>query len=114
MTEVKRPGEELLPSVYDLWHNYPNPFNPTTTIVYALPRSSRVTLEVYNLLGQCVRTLVDETEPPGVHRVLWDGRDANGQQVSSGCYFYRLVAQSTPAGAPSQRFVKTLKMLLLQ
>jgi endoglucanase len=70
--------------------NYPNPFNPSTEIRYALPSAWRVTLTVYNLKGERIRILADGTLPAGNHRVLWDGLDSNGAAVPSGVYVYRL------------------------
>ena len=70
--------------------NYPNPFNPETTIRYILPEASGVRLAIYNVLGQQVRVLVDAAQGAGVYGVQWDGRDAFGSQVSSGMYLYRL------------------------
>jgi len=87
--------EAAVPSTYGLAQNYPNPFNPTTTIQYSVVSDQsppRVTLKIYNLLGQEVRTLVDEVQEPGHYAVAWNGRDENGRQVASGVYFYRLSA----------------------
>jgi hypothetical protein len=69
---------------------YPNPFNPTTNIVYSLPTSGDVTLTIYNLRGETVKTLVTERQTAGEHRIAWNGTDAAGQSVASGMYFYRL------------------------
>jgi len=77
---------------YYLAPNYPNPFNPSTTIRYHLPRASRVKLQVYNPLGQVVRTLVEAQQPAGRYTVQWDGRDDSGRQLPAGVYFYRLKA----------------------
>ncbi len=85
--------EHPLPESFELSQNYPNPFNPSTTISYSLPRRSDVTIEIFNLLGQRVRTLVDESQSSGPHKVEWDGRDAEGKTVSSGVYLYRLKAE---------------------
>ncbi len=79
-----------LPYAYQLAQNYPNPFNPTTTIEFSLPKSSRVRLTVFNMLGQQVRTLADEYLTAGPHAVNWDGADAGGNRVASGIYYYRL------------------------
>lgn len=76
--------------VFGLSSNFPNPFNPETVIQYQLPRPGQVRLEVYNLLGQKIRTLVDEVQPVGFYQAIWDGKDAGGEKVSSGIYFYRL------------------------
>jgi hypothetical protein len=91
---------------YSLSQNYPNPFNPTTTITYTLAERADVSLRIYNVAGQLIRTLVNETGSPGeVHTATWDGRNDAGQSVSSGVYFYRLTAGS---------YVQTKKMVLLK
>ena len=78
---------------FKLNQNYPNPFNPTTTISFSLPEASRVTLAVYNVLGQKVRTLINnQLATAGLHAKQWDGRDDAGRQVASGIYFYKLEA----------------------
>ena len=86
-----------LPQSFDLEQNYPNPFNPTTTILYTLrsnvgsgAKAARTNLEVYNILGNKVKTLVDEVQIPGTYSIVWDGRNQNGDKVASGIYFYRL------------------------
>ena len=78
---------EVLPETALLGPARPNPFNPMTTIHYALPRSSHVRLAVYDLQGRRVRTLVDEVRPAGGSVAEWDGRDDAGLGVSSGVYF---------------------------
>ena len=80
------------PGDFEAPMNYPNPWNPETTIRFAVPDLVDVHLEVFNALGQRVRTLVAEELPAGVYRVRWDGRDASGRSVSSGIYFYQLQA----------------------
>ncbi|MGB5873135.1 MAG: T9SS type A sorting domain-containing protein, partial [Bacteroidota bacterium] len=92
------------PSAFALHQNSPNPFNPLTRISYALPSESRVTLEVYNALGQRVATLVTGSRGPGLHSVLWD----SGEHPS-GVYFYRLRAVERGGG---QLFTHTKKMVL--
>ncbi len=72
--------------------NYPNPFNPTTEIPFVLPEASPVTLEIFNTLGQVIRTLTNKPYPAGRHSVRWDGKDKNGTAVASGVYFYKLQA----------------------
>ncbi|MCB0292142.1 MAG: T9SS type A sorting domain-containing protein, partial [Calditrichaeota bacterium] len=72
--------------------NYPNPFNPSTTIAYQLPQSVPVTLTVYNLLGQRVRRLVQGVLPPGYYQAVWNGRNDAGVAVGSGIYIYRFEA----------------------
>jgi hypothetical protein len=75
-----------------LHQNHPNPFNPSTTISFTLPERARVTLAMYDVKGTLVRRLVDETVGDGYQERIWDGKDANGSQVGSGVYFYRLTA----------------------
>ena len=70
--------------------NYPNPFNPNTTIDFYLPEPGDVTLEVFNIKGQRVKTLINEHKETGSHNIVWNGTDQNGRFVSSGVYFYRL------------------------
>ncbi len=95
---------------YQLFANYPNPFNPVTTIKYVLERTSKVKLTVYNLLGQKVRTLVNTQQPAGKYKVQWDGRDVQGKPVASGVYVYKLQAQITSG----ERFVQVKKMVLMR
>jgi hypothetical protein len=79
-----------LPVTFTLHQNYPNPFNPTTAISYSIPRTSRVVLTVYNLLGQEVKMLINEIQTPGNKWITWDGRDNQGDIVGSGVYIYRI------------------------
>ena len=79
-----------IPTQFALEQNYPNPFNPATIISFSLPERTHVVLEIYNILGQKVRTLVNRTLPAGIHTVVFDSRDDNGHNVTSGVYFYRL------------------------
>ena len=72
--------------------NYPNPFNPTTTIVYTLSEEAPVRLSIYNMLGQRVRVLVENVQGPGSYGMEWDSADELGHQVGAGIYFYRLEA----------------------
>ncbi len=80
-----------LPARLRLGQNYPNPFNPSTIIPYQLPAPARVRLEVFNILGQRVATLVDGERPAGFHTAIWDATDASGRGVGSGVYLYRLL-----------------------
>ena len=82
--------------------NAPNPFNPGTVIPYRLDVDGPVRLVIYNLLGQRIRTLVDETQTAGSYRVRWEARDAAGRRVSSGVYFLRL---HYPGGVQTQRML---------
>jgi flagellar hook assembly protein FlgD len=75
-----------------LYQNHPNPFNPSTTISFTLPEKSATTLSIYNVNGELVTTLVNRALEAGFEEVTWNGRDANGNQVSTGVYFYRLCA----------------------
>ncbi|TLY30013.1 MAG: T9SS type A sorting domain-containing protein [Ignavibacteria bacterium] len=93
-------GENQLPKEFALAQNYPNPFNPLTVIRYTLPRSTFVSLRVYNLLGEAVATLVNELKEPGSYGVAWDGN-----RRSSGVYFYRIIAGE---------FVSTRKMIFVR
>ncbi|MBN2461139.1 MAG: T9SS type A sorting domain-containing protein, partial [Candidatus Cloacimonetes bacterium] len=76
--------------VYNLAQNYPNPFNPITTIAYSLKEAANVTLEVFNIKGQKVKTLINEFKQPSDYSVIWDGRDDQGRLQDSGIYFYKL------------------------
>ncbi len=100
-----------VPSDYYLRQNFPNPFNPSTTIYFGLPQDIKVKLEVYNILGQKVRTLKNGLMPGGRHKVLWDGRNDFGQKVSSGVYIYNLSIYYTHSRAP---FIQSRKMILLK
>jgi len=95
----------LLPREFRLLQNYPNPFNPETFIAYQLPEAGRVTLAIYNLLGQLVKTLVDEHQEAGFYKVRWDGANNAGAQTASGVYFYRI---------RSGKHTRALKMLKIQ
>jgi len=83
------PGAAL-PEGYKLLQNYPNPFNPSTNITYSIPIAAQVRLEIFNLLGQSVRVVVDSRQEAGYHTVRWDGRDGSGRILPSGVYLSRL------------------------
>jgi subtilisin-like proprotein convertase family protein len=97
--------DPTVPSVLALNGNYPNPFNPMTKISFDLPRATEVRLEVFDIRGHKVSTLVQEPLSAGRHAVIWNGTDQGGRQMASGTYFYRLVADGA---------VMTDKMLLLK
>lgn len=78
------------PTEFELSQNYPNPFNPGTQIEYTLQKRAQVNLEIYNLLGQKVKTLVDDYQSVGAHQILWDGKNEQDKSVASGIYFYKL------------------------
>lgn len=82
--------EEPLPDAMILRQNYPNPFSPSTEISYRLEHEAPITLRVFNMLGQVVRTLVAQRKPAGEHTISWDARDENGESVSPGVYIYRI------------------------
>ncbi|MFC1692463.1 LamG-like jellyroll fold domain-containing protein [Candidatus Latescibacterota bacterium] len=82
--------EVSVPDDFSLGHNYPNPFNPTTTIPFSLDQSSHITLSVYNIIGQKVITLIDSYTSAGKHSVIWNGLGDNGKMVAAGTYIYQL------------------------
>jgi len=86
--------EESKPTAFLLSQNYPNPFNPVTNFKLSLPKASHVKMEIFNIVGQRVKTLLDEDMRAGVFVVDWNGKDDRGVEVSSGVYFYRVVAGS--------------------
>jgi len=90
---------------YDLSQNRPNPFNPQTTIEYTLEKRAHVAVSIYNILGEHVRTLIDDVMPAGIHMAVWNGKDTQGLDVATGVYFYHLKTEG---------FVQTKKMLLLR
>lgn len=94
-----------VPRDYSLDQNFPNPFNPVTEILFGLPEKSRVTLEVFNILGQKIRTLIDNTLPAGMHSVTFDGLDSGGRELASGVYLYRL---------RTEKFTQSRRMVLLK
>jgi hypothetical protein len=89
-TGIGAASAKEVPEAFGLSQNYPNPFNPTTRIDFQLQVAGSVKLSIYNLLGQEVRALVNESKPAGVHQVAWDGRDNAGFMLSSGTYLYKL------------------------
>ncbi len=93
ITKLKDGEKEATPLVYRLTQNYPNPFNPETIILYTLPSNTKVSLAIYNLLGQKIRSLVDADQLAGEHQITWDGLNDAGEQVSSGVYYYILVTK---------------------
>ena len=97
---------QVLPAAFSLADNFPNPFNPATTIQYALPTATDVNLTVYNVVGQVVRTLVAEHQSAGRYMVEWDATNDSGHSLSAGMYFYRLQAGG--------EFAEVKKMLLLK
>ena len=90
------------PVAFGLAGNYPNPFNPVTSIAFSTGQTGHVRLSIYNVAGQLVRTLVDDRMAPGVHEVVWDGRDMTGRAAGSGLYVCRLVSHE---GALARRMM---------
>jgi hypothetical protein len=90
---------------YQLNCNYPNPFNLSTTIGFQIPKKERVKIAIYNILGQHVKTLVDQMYQKGNYKIVWDGSNRFGETVASGIYFVRIVAGD---------FVRSKKMVLLK
>jgi len=97
-------AEIAIPEKFSLSGNFPNPFNPETTIKFGLPEASRVTIEIFNVLGQKVKQLMNAEQPAGYHSVRWDGTDEFGNKVGGGIYVCRLQAGN---------FIKAQKMMLL-
>ena len=93
------------PKNFMLHENYPNPFNPTTQIRFDIPKISNVTLTIYNLLGQMVRTFTMQSVPAGYHALTWNATNDYGVPVSAGLYLYQLQTEG---------FVQTKKMVLLK
>ena len=102
VVEVESPG---LPEKFQMSQNYPNPFNPDTRIEFAIPRSSHVKIDIYNIVGAHVRTLVDEYMTAGYKSVTFDSKDNSGSTLSSGIYVYRIAAED---------FTDSKKMILLK
>jgi hypothetical protein len=104
--ELATSADPNVPTSFALHQNFPNPFNPSTTLRYDLDAANHVNLEVFNVLGQKVKTLVDEYQEAGYHSVQWDGVDESGASVATGVYFYRVNAGDNK--------VETKKMMLLK
>ena len=98
-------SDPLVPSGYSLEQNYPNPFNPSTKIVFSLLRSQRVSLIIYNILGQKIASLIDRDMQAGTHNASWNGKDDSGALAPTGVYLYRIATSD---------FVATRKMTLLK
>ena len=105
----------VLPGSYALLQNYPNPFNPATTIRYDLPFESIVKLEIFDLMGRKVITLVDGKQAAGFRAVRWEGKSSFDRELSSGVYFYRLTADATQLYmGKKEHYVKSHKMVLIK
>jgi hypothetical protein len=97
--------ENVISASTKVFNAYPNPFNPTTIIGYSIPQETDVVLKIYNIKGQLLKVLVNDFKNAGEHSIIWNGRDSNGNRVSSGIYFYKLKAGD---------FQKVSKMILLK
>lgn len=111
-TTAVRPEEPMvLPTRFILHQNYPNPFNPQTTIQFDLPKPCRITVEVFNVVGQRIRLLISDVRGPGVIQVVWDGRDESGELMGSGIYLYRLIAHESGASPKVLVLFQALKKM---
>ena len=104
-TDLADETRDILPDEFTLEQNRPNPFNPNTEIIFSLPVRSDIRVEIFNVMGQRVKTLAAGSYPAGNHSLTWNGRDESGQDVASGVYFYNL---------KSGEFSRTRKMVLLK
>lgn len=110
-TSARQKEKTSFPISFSLAQNYSNPFNPATIIIYDLPGEARVSLIIYNILSQKVKTLVENIQEGGNYRIQWNGKDDSGQAVSSGIYIYRIHAKSLNGEAS---YNKSLKMILMR
>lgn len=100
-----------IPEDYELLGNFPNPFNPSTTISYAIPKQSLVEVKIYNIMGNEVKSFILNSQDAGYHSLVWDGKNMNNEPVSSGTYIYKLRAVSYEDG---RVFERSAKMLLVK
>ena len=108
--QIEAPGgtdnpQEVVPAVSQLIGNYPNPFNPETRISFSTRENGPVSIDIYNIKGQKVRSLLNENREAGTHNVVWNGKDDNGKNVASGVFFYRM---------KSGKYSSTKKMILMK
>ena len=96
---------ELIPTVYALKDNYPNPFNPVTTLRYDLPENGLVNITIYDMLGREVKTLINQAQDAGYRSLIWDATNDYGKPVSAGIYLYQIQAGE---------YMQTKKMVLLK
>jgi flagellar hook assembly protein FlgD len=104
-SSLETSADEVVIGNFELHNNYPNPFNPNTTIYYSLPNESAVTITVFDMLGKEIYQLISQKQPSGKHSIQWNGADHDGNKMSAGIYFYQLQASD---------FVQTKKMVLLK
>ena len=101
--------DDIVTAKTELLNNYPNPFNPETNIAFSIKEAGYTTLEVYNMKGQLVKTLVNEVKESGNYTVTWNGTNNSNKSVSSGVYFYKMISEGN-----SGRYTSTKKMILLK
>lgn len=104
-TSLNQDMDTQLPVEFSIGQNYPNPFNPSTTIEYSVAKRTRVKIDVFNITGQHIITLLDEEQQAGWNNIQWNGKNQFGNEVVSGMYFYRIMAES---------FNQTRKMILMR
>ena len=105
VTMMTEQSNAIIPDKFALYQNYPNPFNPNTTIQFDLPQSGKVSIKIFNIRGELVRTLIQSQVNAGSHTVNWDGRDDNGKNIASGLYIYQLTVNG---------FNATKKLLMIK
>jgi len=103
--------EVKAPMIFALEQNFPNPFNPSTNIKYSIPVEAAVEMRIFNILGQEVKTLIDQITKPGFYNIEWDGKDDFNQRVASGMYIYSFIVKSVDG---NQSFKQVRKMLLIK
>ena len=104
--EIRIEAIKAIPREFKLAQNFPNPFNSVTDIQYSVPDVNHITLSIYNVLGQEIKSLVDEKQEAGIYTVSWDGCNNDGKEAASGVYIFRLQAGNS--------FTAAKKMILLQ
>ena len=104
-----------MPTEFLLSQNFPNPFNPSTTIRYTITNQSKVIIKIYDVLGNEVATLVDEYKPAGKYEVEFDSHSGNGWDLASGIYFYQLLVSDLQSkDGKTESYIETKKMILLK
>jgi len=105
ISSIDDSDKDLIIKEFILYQNYPNPFNPVTTIRYQIPKTTQVSINVYNVLGQKVKELVSKNQTAGIYEVNWDGRNISGIELASGMYFFHMHADE---------FVNIKKMIYMK
>jgi hypothetical protein len=106
-------ADPAVPATFGLAQNFPNPFNPITTINFQVPVAATVTIKIYSMIGQEVATLVEGKLEAGTHSILWDSRNSDGESMASGVYLYRMVAVPVD-GSTAQAYTSLRKLTLLK